>query len=206
MDLELRDKTVVITGASSGLGLATALSAASEGASLILNSRDAQRLTTAAQDAEAAGATLVKTVTGSLGEAHTATDIVQAAMDATGRLDAVAISIGGPPAGPDGSISDEQWHEAFTTVFMGMRRMARTAAQVMGPGGSIVLVLSSTVRVPIAGIATSNGLRPGLAVLAKQMSVEFGPQGIRVNCVLPGRFDTARVRSLDAVHDDPQAA
>ena len=64
-------------------------------------------------------------------------------------------------------------------------------------GGSLAFVLSSSVKQPIAGLAASNGLRPGLAMLAKTMADELGPRNIRVNGLLPGRLDTDRVRELD---------
>ena len=63
----------------------------------------------------------------------------------------------------------------------------------------MVFVLSSSVKQPVDGLATSNGLRPGVAMTAKTMADELGPRGIRVNGLLPGRVDTDRVRELDAI-------
>jgi 3-oxoacyl-[acyl-carrier protein] reductase len=73
-------------------------------------------------------------------------------------------------------------------------------------GGSLALVLSSSVRAPIAGLAISNGLRPGLAMVAKGLADELGPAGVRVNALLPGRVGTDRVAELDAATGDPEAA
>ena len=67
-------------------------------------------------------------------------------------------------------------------------------------------VLSTSAKMPVADLAISNGLRPGLAMAAKTLADELGPQGIRVNGLLPGRVDTERVRDLDALADDPAAA
>ncbi|MDP9183208.1 MAG: SDR family oxidoreductase, partial [Actinomycetota bacterium] len=64
-------------------------------------------------------------------------------------------------------------------------------------GGSIVLVLSTSAKMPVGNLSVSNGLRPGLAMLAKTLADELGPRGVRVNGLLPGRVDTDRVRALD---------
>ena len=205
MDLHLRDKAFIVTGATSGLGQATALELAHNGALLVLNSRSQDALKATVRmlvDAGVAESNLV-TIDGSIGTPEVATRLTAAALEHFGRLDGALISVGGPTGGIDSTISDEQWLDAFSTVFLGMRRVARATADAMTEAGSIALVLSSTVHTPVAGIATSNGLRPGLAMLVKQMSVEYGPRGIRVNSLLPGRFDTERVRFLDSQGGDP---
>ena len=79
--------------------------------------------------------------------------------------------------------------------------MASTA--VTGAGGSIVFVLASSVRVPLAELAISNGLFPGLAGVVKTLAGELGPTGVRINGLLPVRIATDRVRELDALRGDP---
>jgi 3-oxoacyl-[acyl-carrier protein] reductase len=69
-----------------------------------------------------------------------------------------------------------------------------------------VLVLSTSAKMPVGNLAVSNGLRPGLAMLAKTLADELGPRGIRVNGLLPGRVDTDRVRSLDGPDPAVRAA
>jgi 3-oxoacyl-[acyl-carrier protein] reductase len=71
---------------------------------------------------------------------------------------------------------------------------------------ALALVLSTSVKAPIAGLAASNGLRPGLAMLVKQLADELGPDGTRVVGLLPGRVATARVQHLDSLAEDPEAA
>jgi 3-oxoacyl-[acyl-carrier protein] reductase len=73
-------------------------------------------------------------------------------------------------------------------------------------GGAIALVLSTSVRTPIAGLATSNGMRPGLAMVGKQVANEYGPQGVRVVGLMPGRLATDRLTELDATTGDAAAA
>ena len=94
-------------------------------------------------------------------------------------------------------MADEQWREAFEGVFLGAVRLARTVAVELADGGSIVFVLSSSVRAPIPELGISNGLRPGLAMVAKSLAGEFGPVGVRVNGLLPGRISTGRLRYLE---------
>jgi 3-oxoacyl-[acyl-carrier protein] reductase len=85
-------------------------------------------------------------------------------------------------------------------------RTARTVVGALGEGGSLALVLSTSVKSPIPDLAISNGLRPGLAMLVKTLAGEVGPRGIRVNGLMPGRIATERLRELDARADDPSAA
>jgi 3-oxoacyl-[acyl-carrier protein] reductase len=93
---------------------------------------------------------------------------------------------------------------AFDSVFLGGVRLGRTIGAALDDGGSIAFVLSTSVLSPIPGLAVSNGLRPGLAMVAKQLADELGPRGVRVNGLMPGRIDTDRVRELDALQGEPE--
>jgi 3-oxoacyl-[acyl-carrier protein] reductase len=203
MDLGLRDRTYIVTGASRGLGAASAEALVADGARVVVSGRSADAL---AKLADRLGADRVEPVVADNADPEAAQRLVAAARGRWGHLDGVLVSVGGPAAGPTASITDEQWREAFEAVFLGATRIARTVAEELTEGGSILFVLSSSVRSPIAGLAVSNGLRPGLAMVAKTLADELGPRGIRVNGLLPGRIDTERVRELDALADDPAAA
>jgi 3-oxoacyl-[acyl-carrier protein] reductase len=85
-------------------------------------------------------------------------------------------------------------------------RLCREIGPALPPGGSLALVLSSSVRAPLADMAISNGLRPGLAMVAKTLAEELGPRGVRVNGLMPGRIGTERVAELDAAGGDPETA
>jgi 3-oxoacyl-[acyl-carrier protein] reductase len=132
--------------------------------------------------------------------------LVAAARAHFGGLDGILISVGGPPPGFVADNTDEQWRTAFDSVFLGAVRLARTAAAELGEGGVIGFVLSGSVHEPIPGLTVSNGLRPGLAGFAKSLADELGPRGIRVVGLLPSRIDTDRVRELDALSGDAEAA
>lgn len=201
MDLGLHDRTYILTGATGGLGLATAEALVADGARVVVSSR-----TPASVDAAVAalGERAVGVVADNADPA-TPGRLVAAARERFDRLDGALISVGGPPAGTVLDATDEQWTEAFSTVFVGALRLARTIAAELGDGGSIAFVLSTSTKMPVGGLAISNGLRPGLAMAAKTMADELGPRGIRVNGLLPGRIETSRVQYLDSLSDDPGA-
>jgi 3-oxoacyl-[acyl-carrier protein] reductase len=200
MDLGLRDRVYVVTGGSRGLGLAAATALVAEGARVVLAARDADGVAGAVAglpEGHAVG------LAADNGDPAVPGRLVAAARDSFGRLDGALISVGGPPGGGVMATGDDAWRAGFETVFLGAVRLARAVAGALGDGGSIAFVLSSSVRAPIGSLAISNGLRPGLAGVAKTLSDELGPRGIRVNGLLPGKIATGRVRELDARSGDP---
>jgi 3-oxoacyl-[acyl-carrier protein] reductase len=202
MDLGLQDRVYVVTGATRGLGRATAEVLVSEGARVVVSSRspDAVDATVSALgEAAAAG------VVADNADPGTPQALISLAHERFGRLDGGLISVGGPPPGPVMDATDDEWRSAFDAVFLGAVRLARAFGTQLHDDGSLVFVLSTSVRQPIGGLAISNGLRPGLAMVAKTLADELGPRGVRVNGLLPGRVDTERVRELDARSDDPGA-
>ncbi|MEV7024617.1 SDR family oxidoreductase [Kitasatospora sp. NPDC093558] len=205
MDLGLKDRAYVVTGATRGLGLAAARELAADGAHVLVTGRTKESV-----DAAVAGlAGLPGTahgVTADNADPRTAERLVTEATAAFGRLDGVLISVGGPQAGSVETTPEDAWRDAFESVFLGALRIARTAAAALGEGGVIGFVLSSSVRQPIPGLGISNGLRPGLAMAAKALADELGPRDIRVVGLLPARIDTDRVRELDALAGDPDGA
>ncbi|MFI7589021.1 SDR family oxidoreductase [Spongisporangium articulatum] len=202
MDLGLSDRVYIVTGASRGLGRACAEVLADEGARLVLCARDDEPLDALAK--QLGGPDRALAVSGDLSEAGIETCLAAAAIARYGRLDGGIVNVGGPPSGELMDLDDGAWRVAFETTFLGPLRMARTIAKLCSrEGGSIVLMLSSSVREPIPGLALSNGLRPGLAMAGKTMAAELGPRNVRVNGVLPGRIETERVRELDAASGDP---
>jgi 3-oxoacyl-[acyl-carrier protein] reductase len=201
MDLGLQDRVYLVTGGSRGLGRASAEALVADGARVVLCSRDAKALTAAADELGSS----VLAVPGDLSDPEVAPRLAATAAARWGRLDGALVSVGGPPAGSALSIDDATWRTAFESVYLGPLRVARAAAGAMGEeGGAIAFVLSGSVRHPIENLATSNGLRPGLAMLAKTMADELGPRGIRVLGLLPGRIDTDRVRELDQKSGRPK--
>ena len=198
MDLGLSDRVYVVTGASRGLGRACAEQLTAEGARLVLCGRDEDALTATA--AYLGGPERALPVPGDLSSPGIETCLVAAAMARYGRLDGALISLGGPQRSTAMDTDDGAWRLAFDSFFLAPLRLARTVGRLSShEGTSIVLVLSSSVREPIEDLALSNGLRPGLAMVAKNLADEVGPRGIRVNGVLPGRLSTERIAHLDAL-------
>ncbi|MGW7519469.1 SDR family oxidoreductase [Streptomyces sp. NPDC054796] len=203
MDLGLKDRVYVITGATRGLGFATAERLVADGAKVIVSGRTEEAASAAAArlgEDSAAG------IAADNADPDAAARLIEAARSHFGRFDGVLISVGGPPAGvPSDALTDEQWQSAFETVFLGAVRIARTASGELGEGGVIGFVLSMSVHEPIPGLTLSNGLRPGLAGYAKTLANELGPRGIRVFGLLPGRIGTERLQYLDSLSGDGEA-
>jgi 3-oxoacyl-[acyl-carrier protein] reductase len=204
MDLGLADRVYVLTGASRGLSFATAEALVADGAKVVISARDAASIAAAAADL--GGPTHAIGVAADLSDPDTARELVDTAIEAYGRLDGALISVGGPLRGAAAEMTDDQWRSAFDTVFVGSVRAARTFASALSSGGAIGLVLSSSVRSPLGGLGLSNGLRPGLAMVAKEMADEYGPRGVRFVSLLPGRLMTDRNRELFEATGDAAGA
>jgi 3-oxoacyl-[acyl-carrier protein] reductase len=226
MDLGLDGRVYLVTGGSRGLGFAAAQALVADGARVVLSApHEATASSAVARLAQnAAAAEPAAWVIADNADPATPGRLIAAARDRFGRLDGALISVGGSPSGTVATTTDEEWRSAFESVFLGAVRLARILAAdlggvgdvrptggsvagaggfVTGAGGSIVFVLASSVRVPLAELAIGNGLFPGLAGVVKTLAGELGPAGIRVNGLLPVRIATERVRELDALQGDP---
>jgi 3-oxoacyl-[acyl-carrier protein] reductase len=204
MDLGLEDRAFVVTAASSGLGRSAAEQLVAEGARVVLVARRAEML---AEAVSRMGPDRAVALVADVTDLQTAETACAFALDAFGRLDGALISVGGPPAGSVMDTGEEAWRGAFESVFLAALRVSKAVVR-HGTASDLVIawVLSTSVKTPMPGLATSNGLRPGLAMLVKQLADELGPDGTRVIGLLPGRIETERVRYLDSLKDDPEAA
>ncbi|MEU9706060.1 SDR family oxidoreductase [Streptomyces sp. NPDC047981] len=202
MDLGLKDRVYVVTGGTRGLGRASAEALLAEGAKVLVTGREEKTVAEAVAELgpDAAG------LAADNADPEAPARLIAEARARFGRFDGILVSVGGPAPGFAADNTDEQWAAAFDSVFLGAVRMARAAAEALAEGGVIGFVLSGSVHEPIPGLTISNGLRPGLAGFAKSLAGDLGPRGIRVVGVLPGRIDTDRVRQLDALSGDADAA
>jgi 3-oxoacyl-[acyl-carrier protein] reductase len=204
MDLGLIDRVFVVTAASSGLGRAAAQQLVAEGGRVVLVARRAELL---AEAVSQMGPDRAVALAADLTDASTAETACAFALDAFGRLDGALVSVGGPPAGSVLETSEEQWRAAFESVFLAALRVSRAVVQHgTAPDLCIAWVLSTSVKTPMPALATSNGLRPGLGMLVKQLADELGPQGTRVVGLMPGAIETERTQYLNSLKDDPAAA
>lgn len=204
MDLGLADHAYLVTSASRGLGYATASALVTDGAHVVISSRSESSVTDAARRLSDSGPGRAVGAVADQANPGAANELLTPCRSEFGRVDGVVISVGGPPPGSATTTSDDQWRTAFESVFLGAVRLARTALTEATTPIAVTFVLSSSVRSPLPGMAISNGLRPGLAMTAKTLADEHGPDGHRVNVVLPGRIDTDRVREVDARGGEPE--
>lgn len=185
MDIDLTGRRYVVTGGSRGLGLATAQALAAEGATTLLVARDSSRLAEAARDLGPGHEILAI----DLADPRAADRIAQAA----GGIDGVLVNVGGPAPGSVLELDDAEWSTAIEGVLMATVRLLRALTPQIHEGGSVLVVLSSTAKEPIRELGASNALRPGLAMVVKDLADSLAPR-VRVNGILPGRIATDRLR------------
>ena len=192
MDLGLTGRTALVSGASSGLGLATAEALAEEGANVVLFARRAEQLEENA--ARLGGVAVV----GDVREDDDLERAVTTAVDRFGGLDILVWNGGGPPPGKAEAIDDESLEAGYRLVLRPAVTLVRLCLPHLerSPAGRIVALTSLAAQEPSAHLAVSNTFRPGVHGWLKTLSREVGPKGITVNCVAPGRIATARLDEL----------
>ena len=195
MDLGLHGKVAIIGASSKGLGKASALALAREGARVTLCARTQADLQAAADEIRRETSAGVLAVEADLSTAAGVEGVVAATADHFGGVDVLVANSGGPPLGKFPDFTDDDWRQAFEMVTLNFVRFVRAVVPHMRARGwgRIVGIQSSSVKQPVDGIDLSNGLRPGIAGLIKGMAPELARDGITVNLVLPGRFLTTRI-------------
>ncbi|MGY1729295.1 SDR family oxidoreductase [Geodermatophilus sp. SYSU D01062] len=201
MDLGLGGRGYLLTGASRGLGLATARALVADGARVLVSSRSAESVSAAvAELGDGASG-----VAADLADPGAADLLVDRALEALGRVDGVLVSVGGPAPGTVLRTAEDDWRAAVDSVLLGPLRLVRALEPHLSAGAAIGFVLSTSVRQPIGHLAISNALRPGLAMTAKALADELGPRGIRVVGLMPGTIATDRITDIEAASGDPAA-
>lgn len=189
----LNNKVAIVTGASSGIGRATALRLAVEGAAVVINARGGHALEIVAEDIRAAGGQ-VHAVTGDVVDPATHEALVAAAVERFGGLD-IAINNAGAvgPYAPLADIALDDWNAVLaanlTSAFLGAR--SQVPAMLARGGGSLVFVSTFVgTSVGIPGMAAYGASKAGLMGLVKGLTADYGARGIRANALLPGGTDT----------------
>lgn len=194
MDYGLKGKRALVIGASRGLGAATAIMLAQEGATVIAASRSGKL----PEGVPADVGSLIVGASLDLSDPQSVAGMQARLKDEP--VDILVNNCGGPAAGPAGGQSSEAWQAAFAA--MATPLFALTDAAVAGMGekgwGRVVTIGSSGVQAPIPNLALSNGVRGAIAGWSKTLAGEVAGKGITVNMVLPGRIATDRVAELDA--------
>jgi 3-oxoacyl-[acyl-carrier protein] reductase len=192
VDLGLKGRTALVTGASSGLGLATAEALAGEGANV---SMFARRRDVLEREADRIGALAVR------GDVTIPMDLeraVETTVKAFGGIDVLVWNSGGPKPGPGTAVTPETLEQALEVLFLPAVRLVHLCLPYLekSEGARIVAITSLVAKEPSDHLALSNALRPGLTAWMKTLSRELGPRAITVNCVAPGRIATPRLDQL----------
>ncbi|MGY1826522.1 SDR family oxidoreductase [Blastococcus sp. SYSU DS0541] len=203
MDLGLGGRGYLLTGASRGLGFATARTLVDDGARVLVSSRTPESVDAAV--ASLGGAPAASGIAADLADTGAAERLVTSAREYLGSIDGALISVGGPAPGSVLDVAEEHWRTAVESVLLGPLRLVKALVPHLSDGAAIVFVLSVSARQPIGHLAISNGLRPGLAMTAKALADELGPRGIRVLGLLPGTIATDRIAEIEAASGDAAA-
>ena len=203
MDLGLGGAVAFVSGASSGLGRATARALLAEGAAVAICSRDAERIGTAADEltAEFPEGRVMPITCDVTDEARIA-DSMKRVVDAWGRMHILVTNAGGPPAGQIDDFDSGDWQSALdlnlvSTINLVRHALPHLRATAAADGwGRVIMVSSISAKQPIPTLYLSNVSRAGVQGFAKSLSEELGPAGITVNSVLPGYTRTDRLRHL----------
>jgi 3-oxoacyl-[acyl-carrier protein] reductase len=200
MDLGLKDKVLMVSASSKGLGYGIALQAASEGAVLSIGSRHKKNIDKAAEliRKEVPGATVYASVL-DVADPGSIETWVRNTLRELGTIDGLVVNGGGPPPGRFDELDDPIWLTGYENTLMSAVRLIREVLPVMRDkkSGSILTVTSSSVKEPIDNLLLSNVFRSGVTSLVKSLSFQVAKDNIRVNNLVPGFFDTERLKELD---------
>ena len=200
MDLGLKDKVVLVAASSKGLGFGIAKQAAREGAILFLGSRNQKNIDAAAEQirSEVPGARVFPSVL-DVANARSVERWVQASLKELGTIDCLVVNGGGPSPGTFDQLDDTKWLAGYENTLMSAVRLIRAVLPEMRRkrSGSVLTVTSSSVKEPIDNLLLSNVFRSGVTSLVKSLSFQEAGKGIRINNLVPGFFDTERLKELD---------
>jgi 3-oxoacyl-[acyl-carrier protein] reductase len=204
MELGIRGRLALVTGASSGLGRACALALAAEGARLAIGARRAELLESVAADARAAGSPDAQAYALDLAD-PASIDAMLAAMRARqGEVEIVVANSGPPKAGAVANLTLADWDAAYGPTMRSMLHVVYAVLPAMRERGwgRIVNLASSAVKTPIPNLALSNAFRAGLLGALKTLSREVAADGVTINVIATGKIETDRAR---AIYADPAA-
>ena len=201
MNLGLTDKPVIVCASSAGLGKATALEFAREGARVMLCSRRETELQRAATDIKAATGNEPRFTVVDVTKPADITRLIDATVAAFGGVFALINNSGGPPAGGFDQFDDAAWQNAFELNLLSYVRTTRAVLPHFrkAGGGRIVNFTSSSVKSPIDNLILSNTFRTGVLGLSKTLSSELGKDRVLINVLGPGRIQTERIEQLDGI-------
>jgi len=198
MDLGLQDARVFVAASSRGLGAATARRFSLEGARVVINGRNAESLADTVQAIRDESGNEVIGIPGDVANPHDLAEIMTSTTLRLGGLDILVTNAGGPPAGNFESTPLDAWEKAFELTVMSTVRLIHAALPYLRESNraAILTITSVSIKQPIENLILSNSVRMAVGGLTKSLANELGPQGIRVNSILPGWTRTERVTEL----------
>lgn len=208
MDFQLKDKTILVTAASRGLGYSVAKTLAQEGAQVIICSRSEESLKKATNSI----GDQAQYIIADLSRLEDIDNLINQVKEATTELDGLFVNAGGPPPGTFLDMDDTDWKATFELTLMSAVRLTRGTLPLLQKSkqSSILYSTSISVKQPITNLLLSNSMRAAVIGMMRTLADEIGPQGIRVNAVCPGYIYTQRVEQLIASskteNSDPRAA
>lgn len=198
MDLGLDGLRVLVVAASRGLGAATARQFSMEGARVAICSRNQARVEATAAEIARDSGHAVTALTCDVSNDDSARSMVQQAAAALGGLDILVTNAGGPPSGPFESLSEATWRSAVDLTLVSTVTLIQAALPFLRESehAAILTITSYSAKQPIPNLMLSNSLRAAVIGLTKTLANELGPDGIRVNSIMPGWTRTERVTEL----------
>lgn len=198
MDLKLKDKRVLVTGSSRGLGYATARLFAKEGARVAINGRDEHKIKTLAEAMSKETNVQAIGLAGDVSLPAMPEKIIQGVVDSFGGLDILITNTGGPVSGSIDSLNEADWQKGVDLCLLAHVRLIKAALPFLrkSDSASVLTITSVSVKQPIANLLLSNSIRSATVGLTKSLALELGKEGIRVNSILPGWTETERVTEL----------
>lgn len=209
MDLQLKGKSVIVTGASKGLGKAIALEYAREGAHVFISSRTEETLKDAVIEIkDETGNSNVQYIVCDMKNKMDIRQLANTVIEREGTVDVLVNNAGGPPAGGFMEMTEESWYHAFEQNLLSVVRMTKEVIPSMKEKqrGRIVNITSSSIKQSIDQLILSNTMRPGVLGLTKSLAQEFAVDNILVNTVGPGMIETSRTIELNRAWAKEQGA
>lgn len=198
METGLRNRVAIVAASSQGIGRATALALAAEGAHLALCARKRDALEQVAEEARRVHGVSVHTDTFDVADDLRVRPFVEAVHRRFGRIDICVTNAGGPPAKPFLETSIAEWDSAYQLNLRSIVSLAHAVLPYMQQQhwGRIVTITSVAVKQPVPELVLSNSVRAGVLGLVRSLATQFGPDNITINNVAPGYTATARMKEL----------